>query len=70
MSDVNTYYNVELPKKEAEELKDFLREIGVYFEASSADNLIHFEIYMSDSEYETVNDFLIERYIFFPSLNS
>lgn len=59
MSDICCYYNVELQKEEADKLKDFLIEMGIYFEASSADNLIHFEMYMSDFEYDCVDNFLM-----------
>lgn len=57
------WYNVELPIDKADCLKQYLKSHNIYFEPSSAGNLIHFECYMTDDERELVNDFLkrIER---------
>ena len=52
------WYNVELPIDKADGLKDYLRGHRIYFEPSSADNLIHFECYMSAVERDLVNDYL------------
>lgn len=54
------FYNVELNKEEAEKLKAYLRDNGIYFEPSSCYNLIHFEIKMNEAEAEQVNKFLAE----------
>lgn len=52
------FYNVELQPKQAELLKDFLRENNIYFEPSSCYNLVHFEIKADNKEVEKVNQFL------------
>ena len=54
------FYNVELNKKDAEKLKTYLRENGIYFEPSSCYNLIHFEIKVDEAEANKVNKFLAE----------
>lgn len=54
------FYNVELNEKDAEKLKAYLRENGIYFEPSSCYNLIHFEIKVDEAEAEKVNKFLAE----------
>lgn len=55
---MRTYYNVELTKGDAEKLKAFLKENGIYYEPSSCYNLIHFEIKVNEAELKMVNDFL------------
>lgn len=52
------WYNVELPIDKADGLKEYLRSHRIYFEPSSAGNLIHFECYMSTIERDLVNDYL------------
>lgn len=52
------FYNVELNKDEAEKLKVYLKENGIYFEPSACYNLIHFEIKVDEAELKMVNDFL------------
>lgn len=54
------FYNVELNKEDAEKLKAYLEENGIYFEPSSCYNLIHFEIKVDEAELEKVNKFLAE----------
>lgn len=54
------FYNVELNKEDAEKLKAYLRDNGIYFEPSSCYNLIHFEIKVDEAEAEQVNKFLEE----------
>lgn len=54
------FYNVELNEKDAENLKAYLRENGIYFEPSSCYNLIHFEIKVDEAEADKVNKFLAE----------
>lgn len=56
------WYNVELSVDRADELKQYLRSHCIYFEPSSAGNLIHFECYMNDVELSLVNDFLERRF--------
>lgn len=56
------WYNVELSVDRADELKQYLRSHRIYFEPSSAGNLIHFECYMNDLELSLVNDFLERRF--------
>ena len=52
------FYNVELNKEDAEKLKVFLKENGIYFEPSSCYNLVHFEVKANEAELKMVNDFL------------
>lgn len=52
------YFNVELNKDDAEKLKVFLKEKGIYFEPSSCYNLIHFEIKVNEEELKIVDEFL------------
>ena len=54
------FYNVELNKQEADKLKAFLKDNGIYFEPSECYNLIHFEIKADETELEKVNKFLAE----------
>lgn len=54
------FYNVELNKEDAEKLKAYLKENGIYFEPSSCYNLIHFEVKADEQEVEKVNKFLAE----------
>lgn len=54
------FYNVELNEKDAEKLKAYLKENGIYFEPSSCYNLIHFEVKVDEAELEMVNKFLAE----------
>lgn len=55
---MKAFYNVELNKEDAEKLKAYLKENGIYFEPSSCYNLIHFEIKVDKEELEKVNGFL------------
>ena len=52
------WYSVELPIDKADDLKRYLKGHRIYFEPSSADNLIHFECHLNDVELELVNDYL------------
>ena len=52
------FYSVELNKEDAEKLKVYLKENGIYFEPSSCYNLIHFEVKVDDAELKMVNAFL------------
>lgn len=52
------FYNVELNKEDAEKLKVYLKENGIYFEPSACYNLIHFEINIDEEEVKKVNAFL------------
>ena len=54
------FYNVELNKEDAEKLKAYLKENGIYFEPSSCYNLVHFEIKVDEAEAKKVNKFLAE----------
>ena len=55
---MKNFYNVELNKEDAEKLKAYLKENGIYFEPSSCYNLIHFEVKVDEKELEKVNGFL------------
>ena len=52
------WYNVELNTNEAQKLRLFLIDNSINYEASSAYNLIHFEIELDSMQYEQVNDYL------------
>ena len=52
------YFNVELNKEDAEKLKVFLKENGIYFEPSACYNLIHFEVKVNEEELKMVDNFL------------
>ena len=52
------FYNVELNKVDAEKLKAYLKDNGIYFEPSACYNLIHFEIKVNEAELQMVNDYL------------
>lgn len=52
------WYSVELSRSNAELLKDYLNEYGIYFEPSEVYYLIHFEILMTENEVAHVNRFL------------
>lgn len=52
------WYSVELTEAYANLLKHYLRENDIYFEPSSADNLIHFECLMTEDKRDKVNSFL------------
>ena len=52
------FYSVELNKEDAEKLKAFLKENGIYFEPSACYSLIHFEVKVDEAELEKVNGFL------------
>ena len=52
------FYNAELNKEDAEKLKAYLKENGIYFEPSDCYNLIHFEIKADEAELKKVNEFL------------
>ena len=55
------WYNVELPLDKADGLKGYLKSHRIYFEPSSAGNLIHFECYLNDIELDLVNEFLSRK---------
>lgn len=55
---MKNFYSVELNKDNAEKLKAFLKDNGIYFEPSSCYNLIHFEVKADKAEFEKVNAFL------------
>lgn len=52
------WYNTELPESQAEFFKAYLRCADIYFEASSSDNLIHFQCLLDSEEAYWVNYFL------------
>lgn len=53
-----SYRNCEINVIEAEVLRIFLKNEKIKYEASQADNLIHFEILCDDDEAHRINDFL------------
>lgn len=52
------WYNIELKQNESNLLKDFLKEYGIKFESSGCYNLVHFEIFASQSQVNMINSFL------------
>lgn len=52
------WLNVELQRETAKRFRGFLRDIHVRFETSKADNLIHFEVLVTNAEAREVNKFL------------
>lgn len=54
------FYNVELNKEDAEKLKAYLKDNGIYFEPSACYNLVHFEVKADEMEIEKINRFLAE----------
>lgn len=55
------WYNIELPVDKADDLERYLKSHRIYFEPSSAGNLIHFECYLNDIELDLVNEFLSRK---------
>lgn len=56
------WYGTELTKEGAELFKEYLRHNDIYFEASQADSLIHFECFMTDEELYSADIWLTERF--------
>ena len=54
------YQNVELTIKDAATFSGFLKANGITYETSQADNLIHFEVLVSDATATACNDFLAQ----------
>lgn len=44
------WYGFEMSKRDAEKFREYLTDSGIYFEPSSAYNIIHFECKMSNEE--------------------
>lgn len=58
MDDKKRWYNVELQERQAELFKAYLRCQEIYFEPSSAGNLVHFQCLMDADEKYFTNLFL------------
>ena len=56
------WYGTELTKEGADLFKQYLFQNSIYFEASEADNLIHFECFMTDHELYSANEWIEERF--------
>lgn len=56
------WYGTELTKEGAELFKDYLRLNDIYFEASQANELVHFECFMTTDELYSANDWIEERF--------
>lgn len=52
------WVNAEIEKETADAFKQYLRSHNIKYEASEADNLIHFECFMNESEIIAANEFL------------
>ena len=48
----------QLSREDAKRFKEYCRDMHLQYEASEADNLIHFEVYVSQREEQACNDFL------------
>lgn len=55
-------YGTELTKEGAELFKLYLFQHDIYFEASEAGNLIHFECFMTEEELYSADKWLEERF--------
>ena len=58
MTELRTYYNVELPKETAGRFKEYCRDMHLKYEASECFNLIHFEVNCNENELKEANAFL------------
>ena len=56
------WYGTELTKEGARIFKLYLLRNDIYFEASEADDLIHFECYMNAPELYLANKWIEERF--------
>lgn len=56
------WYGTELTKEGAELFKLYLLQNDIYFEASEAGNLIHFECFMTEEELYSADEWLEERF--------
>lgn len=61
MSDLRTWVNTELKKKEADELKEFLDENDIEYESSECYDLIHIEINVNEYERQSVEEWMEEN---------
>lgn len=52
------FYRIDLPMKKADLLIKYLRESQLYFETSENYDLIHFEILLTQDEFEVTNDWI------------
>ena len=52
------WYNVELNEDDATKLRIFLHNNSINYEASAAYNLIHFEIELSNADFDIVQNFI------------
>lgn len=56
------WYGTELTKEGADLFKSYLLQHDIYFEASQADNLVHFECFMTLEELYFANEWIEERF--------
>ena len=56
------WYGTELTKEGAEVFRLYLLQNEIYFEASQADNLVHFECFMTMPELYSANEWIEERF--------
>lgn len=52
------WYSTELEKELAGRFKEYCRDMHLQYEASEADNLIHFEVHASEPEMLAANNWL------------
>lgn len=52
------WYSVELDEKSAIKLRIFLSDNSIKYEMSEADNLLHFELELSDTQFVIVENYL------------
>lgn len=58
---IRSFCSVELTRESATLFKNYLRENDIYFEASEADNLIHFSCELSWEEMKKANRWIDEN---------
>lgn len=56
--EMRRWASVQLTKEDAGRFKEYCRDMHLQYETSEADNLIHFEVYVSQLEECYCNDFL------------
>ena len=55
------WYSTELPKATAGLFKEYCRDMGITYEASECGNLIHFEVFMDETEKAMADNFIERR---------
>ena len=56
--EMRRWARTQLSREDAKRFKEYCRDNHLQYEASEADNLIHFEVYVNQLEERDCNDFL------------